>query len=288
MLASRQANTQVEYLTDLDTRAPPSVPQRAADLSDIEPPEIAAATAVDAHLAGPRPVESVLKAGQLTERNMNSAPLKTQTLSPADLQAIAADQDLVRSRQPAGPPTSIRVFGSSALSGHKFVFLIDRSHSMGEQGLGVLRRAKIEISRAINQLESHHWFQIVVYNSTTATLSKRELLPATDANKVLVPNFIDSLVAFGSTNHQNGLYSALAYRPDVIVMMTDGGFPKMTDQKLSVLRRTVKNATQIHTIEFGRGAPANHEPGFLQRLSKQNNGTYKYIDVRSWNRQNPE
>ena len=62
-------------------------------------------------------------------------------LSEQDLKLIKSDQRLLKSRAPAGDPTTISVFGSGSMTGRSFVFVIDRSYSMGNQGLGVIDQA---------------------------------------------------------------------------------------------------------------------------------------------------
>ena len=151
---------------------------------------------------------------------------------------------------------------------------------MGEQGLGVLKQARTELANAINGLKPNHEFQIVVYHNSTATISKRQLLTAEQQNKNLVPGFLNNLVAFGGTNHQNGLYAALAFQPDVVVMMTDGGSPELHAGHLEALTRAA-GRTQIHTIQFGSG-PQPHDRHFLMNLAGMNSGTYRYVDVRQW------
>jgi hypothetical protein len=201
-------------------------------------------------------------------------------LSDDDLKLIQSDQKLIKDRRPKGSPTTISVFGSGDLTGRQFVFLIDRSKSMGEQGLGVLEQARIELTSAINALSDNHSFQIVVYHNSTGTLGKRKLLPATKQNKARVTEYLQNVMAFGGTNHERGLYSAMAYDPDIIVMMTDGGSPDLNDGQIDVIRRSASD-TQIHTLQFGLGdaSAANH---FLKRLANKTGGTYRYIDVRSW------
>ena len=89
---------------------------------------------------------------------------------------IADDQRRIKAQQPVGNPASISVFGSGQLNGRRFVFVIDRSQSMGAGGLGVLDRARTELANAINQLESNHSFQIVAYHDHVSEKTRSGLI----------------------------------------------------------------------------------------------------------------
>ncbi|MEM7454602.1 MAG: VWA domain-containing protein [Planctomycetota bacterium] len=201
-------------------------------------------------------------------------------LSAEDLRMIARDQRLIRDSLPVGPEASISVFGSGQLTGRKFVFVLDRSNSMGAGGLGVLFRAESELENAVSQLESNHSFQIVAYNNKTTTLSDRRLLPADEQNKSNVPAFIRSLVAFGSTDHESGLIAALTFRPDVVILLTDGGLPELHAGHLDTIKR-MAGRTQIHCIQFGSGQLQSSD-NFMHKLAAENDGSYRYINVRNW------
>ena len=202
-------------------------------------------------------------------------------LSESDLKLIESDQRLLRSRAPQGEPATISVFGSGRMTGRSFVFVIDRSHSMGSQGLGVIMAAREELSAAINQLEPHHYFQIVGYHENTVTMSNRQLLPASPSNKLMVPGHIANLSAFGATNHENGLIAAAAFKPDVIVFLTDGGYPELNSGQLAMIHRIVPRNCQIHCVQFGVGSQQK-KINFMTRLADQNDGTFRYIDVTEW------
>lgn len=202
-------------------------------------------------------------------------------LTEAELEMIAADQQLIKSRQPIGDPASISLFGSGNLTGRQFVFVLDRSKSMGSSGLGVIEASRSELSLAIGQLEPHHEFQIVGYHSRTVTMSGRNLLPASPTNQGMVANFIGNLVAYGATQHENGLIVALAYQPDVVVLLTDGGYPELNSGQLKMVQQMAGSKTQIHCLQFGSG-PQQESINFMTKLASQNRGSYQYIDVNQW------
>ena len=196
---------------------------------------------------------------------------------------MAAYQKSRDALKPAGPATNLSVFGTGQIEGRSFLFLLDRSSSMGSKGLGVVQVARKELTAAIEKLDSHHKFQILGYNSGTTPMRAPRLLSASKENKLEVPKFIGNMAAYGPTNHMAGLMSAISYRPDVIVFLTDGGSPGLNELELKKIRNAARGQTQIHCVQFGLGAK-RHEDEFMGLLAAQNGGTFRYVDVNEWQR----
>ncbi|MEM9410895.1 MAG: VWA domain-containing protein [Planctomycetota bacterium] len=239
----------------------------------------------DPNLPGSSQIQ-VDSATNLAQQKTQRFPNVSVGLSKELLEMIAEDQQRVAARQPQGKATTIQLFGSAPMHGRRFVFLIDRSNSMGDQGLGVLKEARKELESTVAQLESNHRFQVVVYNNRTATIGRRELLQANDETRGQLKQFMRELMAFAGTNHENGLYAALAFKPDVIVMMTDGGSPELNNGQIKQIAQAAKE-TQIHTMWFGAGRQQSNNH-FLKRLAESTAGTFRYIDVRAWRKRNHE
>lgn len=256
-------------------------PASAASLAEaaLDAPELSLPVPDRANLNGPAIDPTQLDANAMAIVPNTGKP-ESQGLSKEHLDLIEADRKLIESRRPKGPPASISVFGSGQLSGQSFLFLLDRSKSMGGGGLGVIQAARTELSNAINQLEPYHQFQVLGYHSQTFPMLEKNLIPASDANKDSVPEFIGNLSAFGSTNHLNAVLIALAYKPDVIVLLTDGGLPELNEGQLKRIQRA-SNQAEIHCIQFGRGARQD-EVNFMTLMAGQNRGTFRYVDVGQW------
>jgi hypothetical protein len=221
------------------------------------------------------------------DANQMANPLQQRpqslTLSEADIQQMAREQQALASRPPVGPTAKLNVFGSGEIEGRRFVFVIDRSASMGGQGLGVLARAEVELARAINGLTEDHWFQIVPYHGQATMMGQRAMLPATSERKQQVTDFVASLAAFGSTQHESGLYTALALKPDVIIFMTDGGYPELNPAEIDAFVTATRRHVVLHALQFGAG-PNRPSNNFMQRLASETGGSYSYIDVTQWKR----
>jgi hypothetical protein len=235
-------------------------------------------------LAGPPPIETPnLDATSMTQSDSTALDNNSFELSEEDLKLIEAEQRLLRNRAPKGEPASVSLFGSGEMEGRSFVFLIDRSKSMGSSGLGVLSAARTELAKAIKDLKPFHSFQVVGYHDRIVTLSTRQMLDATEANKQMVPGFVQRLAAFGSTDHLRGLSAALAFEPDVLVLMTDGGYPELNDGQIKMLSRLSRRNTTIHCIQFGSG-PLQIRTNFMTKLARSNQGNFRYVDTNKWSK----
>ena len=278
------------YLDQQDSQAaessnPLDTPPPVAS-ADTPPPQLNVQEIKNpiANLAGPPPIDTPnLDATSMTQSSSTTESNNSVELSPEDLKLIEAEQRLLRNRAPKGDPASVSVFGSGQMTGRSFVFLIDRSKSMGAGGLGVLGAARSELAQAIAQLKPHHSFQIVGYHDRIVTLSTRQMLDASDANKKMVPGFIERLAAFGSTDHLRGLSAAIAIEPDVLVLMTDGGYPELNDGQIRMLSRLSRRQTTIHCIQFGSG-PLQIRTNFMTKLAKENQGNFRYVDTNQWSK----
>ncbi len=279
VLTSIDENQNEEFLTEEEFEETMEETAVAASA-----PAAQAAPALDVpvieSLPGPPPVEPTPNATEMANETLTDAANHQFELSQAELDEIAKEQRRLKSRQPKGDPMSINIFDGTKMTGRRFVFIIDRSQSMGSQGLGVLSQATKELTAAIQQLQPNHEFQIVAYHSRTVTISERRLLTANAENKALVKPFLQRLAAFGATEHNYGINAGLMFRPDAIVLLTDGGYPGLTATQLKEVRKRAGKA-EFHCIQFGLG-PQQKPTNFMTRLASECNGTFRYIDVRDW------
>lgn len=205
---------------------------------------------------------------------------RPQLPSGTDIAAVlAADAARLAAGQPAGSPTHVSLFGSPAASGRTFVFLIDRSKSMGGEGLNALSAAEPHLRAALDILQPEHQFQLVAYDQRCHYVNERELLQATPDNKQAAMAFYNQLAAHGKTDHDLALHSVARLRPDVIFLLSDGGDPHLTDAQILTIRRASGNRTAIHCIQFGFGPLQDTSP-FLRRLANATDGQFTYVNVR--------
>jgi hypothetical protein len=192
---------------------------------------------------------------------------------------IAEESARLQALQPKGDPVTMSLFDGPPAHGRSFVFVLDRSKSMGSGGLNALAAAQIELSRALSALQPVHRFTVIAYHHQPAYLQGRQLLPATPQNCQQVATFFAGLAAFGQTHHDVGLRAALLLDPDVVYLFTDGGDPYLTEPEiLTISRDAARQRTAIHCIQFGFG-PLRDRNHFLVRLAAANAGGYTYVDM---------
>lgn len=172
------------------------------------------------------------------------------------------------------------MFGLTGV-GYKFVYVLDRSASMGGSGERALKAVKAELRKSLEPLDTVHQFQIIFYNEKPAIFNPSgipgRLAFANRASKDRAVRFIESIVADGNTRHDEAIKLAIKLRPDVIFFLTDGDEPKLTRRDLDTIQRMAGGIT-IHAIEFGPG-PQVEEPSFLATLAEENGGEYVYVDL---------
>jgi hypothetical protein len=168
--------------------------------------------------------------------------------------------------------------------GYKFVYVFDRSGSMGGDGRRALRAAKAELTESLKNLDTVHQFQIIFYNERPTLFNPTgvpgRLAFANDQNKQRAARFIDSIVAAGGTDHEEALKAAIKLNPDVIFFLTDADDPKLTPAQLEKVRHFAAGIA-INVVEFGAG-PKSAEESFLAVLARQNGGRYAYVDLSAW------
>lgn len=232
----------------------------------------------------------------LTDRIAAESPMDTAKLLPkrsgalVPPSAIAGPTAAVGMERGAGRlgsfgPDGVRtsVFGVEG-QGQRFVYVFDRSGSMGDNDDSLLRSAKEELLRSLEVLGDLQQFQIIFYNEAP-TLMRLAAQPgrmvfATDDNKAVARSFLERITAGGGTGHEEALALAIKMHPDVIFFLTDADEPAMTADQLARIRRLNDERTAIHTIEFGHGPEVGEEKNFIVQLATQNGGKYRYVDVR--------
>ncbi len=97
-----------------------------------------------------------------------------------------------------GEPGTASLFGLSG-TGHRFVYVVDRSDSMNSIGGRPLRAAKRELKRSLQSLTDKHQFQLIFYNDTPKRYiepgSQMQLLLGERSSIAAAERYIDSLSA---------------------------------------------------------------------------------------------
>jgi len=203
-------------------------------------------------------------------------PIVLPTAHEAEI--LAEEAARPKELPPKGIPARLSVFGAAA-TGRSFVFVIDRSESMGSSRLGAIAAAARELANSIESLSTDQFVQVVAYNQAASVYARRELMPASDENKRELLQFVRRIASAGGTEHNFGLQAALRLRPEVIYLFTDGGDPVPNALQIRAIRDQAAGRTQIHCIHFGRGNEPPGDAEFLKRIAAENGGQYAYIDL---------
>ncbi len=165
--------------------------------------------------------------------------------------------------------------------GYKFVYVFDRSGSMGGDGSASLKAVKAELLASLKNLDTVHQFQIIFYNHRPVLFNPSgtpgKLVFGTGQNKLAVERFLNSIEANGGTDHEAALRMACSLKPDVIFFLTDGDDPKLTPQEMEKIHDWSVGIS-MNIIEFGPDAQPDKE-SFLKELARRVGGLYAYVDT---------
>jgi phage FluMu protein Com len=158
--------------------------------------------------------------------------------------------------------------GTEGEIAHRIVYIVDRSGSMTDS----IDYVKYELKRSIGELGEDTEFHVIFYSSgPPVEMPTRRLVAATERNKQLAFEFIDSIIAQGETDPSKALERAFACGAELIYLLTDGEFDK---EIVSLVKRSnVGNKVTVHTIGF------LYKTGeaVLKDIASQNNGNYKFV-----------
>ncbi len=189
--------------------------------------------------------------------------------------------DAPGTRNISGGKARTGVFGLSG-EGYNFVYVFDASASMSSNEGRPLAAAKRELTASLEHLSRLNQFQIIFYNEDVDVFNPTgvpgKLFFASDENKQAARRWIRSVEARLSTDHLPALLRAVDSGADVIFFLTDGEDPALTAVELSKVTRRNAGRSAIHVVQFGTAAPS--PDNWLKSLARQNNGQYKFFNIR--------
>ncbi len=138
-----------------------------------------------------------------------------------------------------------------------------------------LGKAKKELIPTIKGLSEDTYFSIIIFENNVKRW-KRQLVPATKANKSLATIYLDRLSSGGGTNISGSLEKAFNFTDvETFFLLSDGqpttGKITNTNKLLEAVKtwNAEKNIT-IHTIGLGEDC----DKVFMEKLAEQNKGTF--------------
>lgn len=262
VLVANSINSDKPYLTEEDAGGSPSGDENATADTD---------SGVDSRAS--EETAPVIP-GVGLPKAVTSSGAATKTSSAAATGAITR----LGPRAGKGGSAATSVFGAIG-EGQRFVYVFDRSSSMSGPALNAAKR---ELNLSLTHLGDVHQFGIVFYNHNQTMYSNSggsgaRMYFAKKENRILAERFVSSISAQGSTDHLPALKIALEMRPDVIFFLTDADDPVLTAAELQRVKSLNTN-TVINAIQFGYGPKQNFD-NFLELLSTDSGGMYRYVDV---------
>jgi len=282
--AERQALFQTGVVQQSSESVQSDLGKAASELSDMLPTAAALSSMSIAEIELPleqnsAPQSQATHRDLLVGRKISRSAAGPTPLSEEDAAMVAAERARMESLLPQGDPVQISLFGVGDTPGHTFVFLLDRSKSMGENGLNVLEAAKAELMKAAGKLQSNHRFQIIAYDDKTVFVGpQRQLLKPSAETMRQVGEYLQGVYAARGTSHTNALSVAIGLRPDVIFLLTDAGLPTPAAGEIAQILAFAKDKTTVHCIQFGN-EPAGAIAEFLLDLAEQTGGQARFLRV---------
>ncbi len=150
----------------------------------------------------------------------------------------------------------------------RVAYIVDRSGSMTDS----FSYVKHEMKRSIRALRPSDSFFIVFYSSGPAVeMPVRKMVYATESNKNIAYDFIDSIIAIGQTDPSEALRRTFEVGANTVYLLTDGEFDRGIAGQID--RLNVRKDAIIHTICF---VYSDGEP-LLKEIAAHNGGTYRFV-----------
>lgn len=190
-----------------------------------------------------------------------------------------ADERLMRedierweaSLPPSGPTAEITLFDAK-LSGHSFVFVIDRSASTASKHAAACAEIERKCAEAINALPEVNRFQVILYNDRVS--SHRGLRLALPKEKEKAKERLLRFPPSGGTMHVDGLRAALLLRANAVCWFSDGGDPDLTPAQIEELALlAARSKTVIHAWRLGE-RPGEGRSDFMRLLAERTGGHF--------------
>ncbi|MBL4810676.1 MAG: hypothetical protein JKY43_11540, partial [Phycisphaerales bacterium] len=209
-------------LAELEYIARPLVVQDATEPNDVSV-RASGRAVVRADQPVARAAASVLDRSAMSLAALGS--VSSQAMSAATLEQLAQQSSWL-SDEPSSVPAPISFAGVSTGAVRSIVYVIDASGAT-LTSLGYIRQRLLQ---SIDRLSPTQRFQVIAFRQlgeSTHTLpelsSSRNKLPrATRANKQAVADWLADMPAQGRSNPVDGLAAALAFKPDMILLISRG------------------------------------------------------------------
>ncbi len=150
----------------------------------------------------------------------------------------------------------------------RVVFLIDKSGSMFD----FFDHLRVHLARVVARMEPYQKFELIFFDEGAEAWQGR-LVSASGGRKRAARQFMNGIRTDGRTKPDKAIRMALALKPDLMFILSDGEFDtKVVDliAKLNKGRKTQINTLYAHEQEGGQADN-------LRRIAQENRGQYRRI-----------
>lgn len=171
-------------------------------------------------------------------------------------------------------PAATEFFGIGGY-GQAFVYVVDCSDSMNEQGK--FDRARYELLQSIERLSIDQRYFIIFFNDIEHPMEGDQLVWATQEQLTKTTRWVQYAEAFGGTNPLPALLHAISLRPDAVYFLSDGQFDPSAIRVLRYHnqsnRRLGRRRIPIHTIAF----VDRSTQGLMRTIARDSGGEYRFV-----------
>ena len=161
-------------------------------------------------------------------------------------------------------------FFGAASRGNKFVFIIDKSSSMGGDRLAA---ANEELCRTLNGLKATNKFMVYFFSDNAESMPARTMLSGTPKNIRWAVKWVRTRSVQGGTDPRQALHWCFNLRPDTVWLLTDGQFSDEGGVLDTIATGNRQLKARINTVAFHVKDGAD----ILQRIARENDGKYRFV-----------
>ena len=152
------------------------------------------------------------------------------------------------------------------VQGRFFVYVIDCSESMIDEDR--FARATMEVRRSVMALQAPQQFEVIFYNEDPTPMPGGPMpRPADATSKSQLRSWLRLVEPDGGTDPRGALRQALALRPEVVFLLSDGAFPDGTAEYIAQFNA---HRIPIHCVDLSGGEGGDH----LRRIARESGGRY--------------
>ncbi len=233
-------------LEEADATVMPTPTPSSSVPTEPLPPEVAGPPrAASPALPRTLPAEMLALIRKPVPPSTRAASTKTPRLPKVDPKVMPASGATAS----ATPP--VRAIHGMLKPAQTVVYVLDASGSMGAEGKFDAARAALVATLSCQPATVH--FQVIVYGGSAAPLlaSGPDGLPATGANIRAAAEKLAALEPRGRSNHLEAVRAALAFHPDVILILTDAD--DLTPAPLKRLLASASKPVPVCIARVGAG-----------------------------------